>query len=914
MATDKSRTARKQQKRKQNNKQKDKQKKPVWKRVFKAFLLFCLIIGLIGIGVFAYFIATAPKLDIDKLDVDYGSTFYDQDGEAFAELFEENRVKVEYDDIPDVLIDAIVATEDSRFFEHPGIDIRRIGGAIQANITRGFGSEGASTITQQVVENMFLTPEKSIKLKVQEQWLALKLEREFTKEQIMEMYVNKIFYGSNAHGVAKASEVYFDKEDLHELTLVEAAMLAGLPQRPTAYNPFQNPDLMKERVDTVLTLMERHDKITAEEAAEARDIEIESVLTDKQPESFTHDAFVQQAQKELEEKLDGIDIHTAGLKVHTTLDTDAQEHVEFLLTDSDENPIPYPDEEMLAGMSIVDTKTGAIRAIGGSRNRDTAFGSNYGIDANRHPGSTVKPITSYGPAIEYNQLSTYHQIDDDAPYDFGNGTIPNWNRQYQGWMSMRYALEQSLNVPALKTLEETGYDQAQEFSENLGLEFYEDRMLVGDAIGSTESTASPLQLAGAFSAFGNEGIYTEPYAVTKVEFPDGSIVDLTPESEAVMSDYTAYMITDMLKGVLTSGTGTNANIPELPVAGKTGSTNPQGESGVNNSWFAGYTSNYSVAIWTGYQENNRTFEQTQIPHALFTNTMREISKDVETADFEKPDSVVEVDIVKGSNPPAIPSGNTSSDNIVTELFVKGTEPTNVSEEVDELDSVSNLSATYNEDDESIDASWSYDDEADVSFEVSYKVDDGDYQSLTTTEDTEVNISSLEDGGTYTIQVIAVSNEDNSLKSAAETASVIINEEDDEDIPAVEGLTATYNESNQSLDVTWQYNGPSAEFEVTINGDAQTVQAQNIQVNGVSPGNTYNITVIPIVDDERGPPSETSITIEEEEPDEEEQEEEESEEEQEEEPNEEEQEEEQEEAQEEEQEEEPNEDEEETDTE
>src|SRR5690625_1085780 len=379
MATDKSRTARKQQKRKQNDKQKDKQKKPVWKKVFKAFLLFCLIIGLIWIGVFAYFIATAPKLDVDKLDVAYGSTFYDQDGDAFAVLFEENRVKVEYDDIPDVLIDAIVATEDSRFFEHPGIDIRRIGGAIQANITRGFGSEGASTITQQVVENMFLTPEKSIKLKVQEQWLALKLEREFTKEQIMEMYVNKIFYGSNAHGVAKASEVYFDKEDLHELTLVEAAMLAGLPQRPTAYNPFQNPDLMKERVDTVLTLMERHDKITAEEAAEARDIEIESVLTDKQPESFTHDAFVQQAQKELEEKLDGIDIHTAGLKVHTTLDTDAQEHVEFLLTDSDENPIPYPDEEMLAGMSIVDTKTDAIRAIGGSRNRDTAFGSNYEI-------------------------------------------------------------------------------------------------------------------------------------------------------------------------------------------------------------------------------------------------------------------------------------------------------------------------------------------------------------------------------------------------------------------------------------------------------------------------------------------------------------------------------------------------------
>src|SRR5699024_5959567 len=701
------------------------------------------------------------------------------------------------------------------FFEHSGIDVRRIGGAIKANITRGFGAEGASTITQQVVENMFLTPEKSIKLKVQEQWLALKLEREFTKEQILEMYLNKIFYGSDAYGVAKASEVYFGKEDLHDLTLLEAAMLAGLPQRPNAYNPFQNPELMEKRVDTVLNLMVRHNKISQKEADEAREQNVEDVLTDKKPETIPHDAFITQAEKELEEKLTDIDVHTAGLKIYTTLDTDAQEHVEFLMSDSDNNSVSYPDDELLAGMSVVDTQTGAIRAIGGSRDQDVAFGSNYAIEANRQAGSTVKPIVAYGPAIEYEKWSTYHQIDDDAPYDIGNASIPNWNRQYQGKMSIRYALEQSLNVPALKTLEEIGTNKARPFAENLGLEFDGDELEIQDAIGTANSNASPLQLAGAFSAFGNEGIYTEPYAVTKVEFPDSSVVDLTPESEAVMSDYTAYMVTDMLKGVLTSGTGTNANIPELPVAGKTGSTNPQGKSGVNNSWFAGYTTNYSIAIWTGYQKNDQILESTQIPHALFTNTMREISKDVETADFEKPDSVVEVDIVKGSNPPAIPSGNTSSDNIVTELFVKGTEPTNVSEDVDKLDSVSNLSASYNEDDESIDASWSYDDEADVSFEVSYKVDDGDYQSLTTTEDTEVNISSLEDGGTYTIQVIAVSNEDNSLKSAAETASVIINEEDDEDIPAVEGLTATYNESNQSLDVTWQYNGPSAEFEVTI---------------------------------------------------------------------------------------------------
>src|SRR5690625_3476178 len=342
MAEHKSRTARRKQK------TKNKKNKPLWKKIIKTIFIIGLLIGLAGLGVFVYFIATAPKLDVDKLDVAYGSTFYDMEGEAFAERFEENRTKIEYGDVPDVLIDAVVATEDSRYFDHPGIDIRRIGGAIKANITRGFGSEGASTITQQVVENMFLTPEKSIKLKVQEQWLALKLEREFTKEQILEMYLNKIFYGNNAYGVAKASEVYFGKEDLHDLTLIEAAMLAGLPQRPTAYNPFQNPDLMKDRVDTVLKLMVRHGKITEEEANEAREVEIETVLTDKQPDSFPHDAFITKAEQELEEKLEGIDVHTAGLKIYTTLDTDAQEHVEFLMSDADDNPIPYPDDELLA--------------------------------------------------------------------------------------------------------------------------------------------------------------------------------------------------------------------------------------------------------------------------------------------------------------------------------------------------------------------------------------------------------------------------------------------------------------------------------------------------------------------------------------------------------------------------------------
>lgn len=858
MADNKSRASRK--------KTKNKTKKPMWKKIIKTILLIGVIIGVIGVGVFAYFIITAPKLDIDKLDVAYGSTFYDMDGDAFAERFEENRTKIEYSDVPDVLIDAVVATEDSRFFKHPGIDIRRIGGAVKANFTRGFGAEGASTVTQQVVENMFLTPEKSIKLKVQEQWLALKLEREFTKEQIMEMYLNKIFYGSDAYGVAKAAEVYFDKDDLHDLTLLEAAMLAGLPQRPTAYNPFQNPELMEERVDTVLKLMVRHNKITEEEAEEARNQSVEDALTDKKPKTIPHDAFITQAEKELEEKLTDIDVHTAGLKIHTTLDKSAQEHVEFLMSKSSDNPVAYPDDELLAGLTVVDTQSGAIRAVGGNREQDTAFGSNYAIEANRQAGSTVKPIVSYGPAIEYDKWSTYHQIDDDAPYDVGGVSIPNWNRQYQGKMSIRYALEQSLNVPALKTLEEIGVNNAKPFAEDLGLEFKHDTLDIQDAIGTADSNASPLQIAGAFSAFGNEGIYTEPYAVKKVEFPDGTVVDLTPESEAVMSDYTAYMVTDMLKGVVQNGTGTSANIPDLPLAGKTGSTNPQGQSGVNNSWFAGYTTNYSIAVWTGYEENNKIIESPTISRELFKQTMAELSSGIETADFVKPDSVVELEIEKGSDPPALAGPLTSKDNIVKELFVKGTEPNKISDKNDKLEAVSDLKATYHESEEAIDLSWKYDSDIDVSFDVAYKVDDGDYKDLTTTDELNAEITSVEKGATYTIKVVAISEEDSDLKSEEATTTV---ETGDEEIAEITGLSAQYNETNQSLDVSWNYDGPDATFEFKINGETQSVTSKSIEISGVSPGNTYNITVTPIVDDERGPSSETSITIEEEEQTEEE---------------------------------------------
>lgn len=848
-----SRTARK--------KQIAKKKTPLWKKII---LTISTLIVLFFIGVattFGYFIATAPKLDVDKLNVPYSSKFYDKDGNVFADIGTENRTNVKYEDLPDILIDAVIATEDARFFKHRGIDLQRIGSAIIANIKHGFGSEGASTITQQVVENMFLTPEKKLKLKVQEQWLAIKLEREFSKEQILEMYLNTIFYGQNAYGVAKAAEVYFDIDDLDELNLVQAAMLAGLPQRPSAYNPFENPDLMQERVDTVLTLMVRHNKIDEKEAEEARKIDVVSVLTEKKPKSLPYEAFRQQAIKEIEEKLPDVDVFSAGLEIHTNLDPSIQEHVEFLLTDSENNPIPYPDEDLQAGVAVVDTKTGAIRAIGGSRNRENVMGDNYAIKLDRQPGSTIKPILSYGPAIEYEKWSTYHQINDDKPYRTGSGhEIRNWDRNYRGWISAREALKHSFNVPAVKTFMEIGPDRAKKFAENLGIEFADKHLAPQDAIGGTATSVTPLQLAGAFSAFGNEGIYTEPYAVTKVVFPDDSVVDLKPSSEAVMADYTAYMVTDMLKDVVRSGTGTNANIPHLPVAGKTGTTNVKGKSGANNSWFVGYTTNYSIGIWTGYpKENTRIIPNTQIPHAIFKQTMTKISEGIETADFTKPSSVVEVAIEKGSNPPVIANEFTSSDNVVKELFVKGTEPTSVSTKVDKLDPVSNLKATYDEGANEINISWDYDDSENVIFDVNFSVDSGNKRNLTSTKDLSATIRSVEEGVTYTIEVIA---KDEESGVTSEPRSVNVNVKAEEiDIPAVGNLTANYDETNNVINVSWGYDGPQAQFEVVINGgQKQTLSQTNLQITDIEPNQTYTISVTPVTAQGRGDTKTTSITI------------------------------------------------------
>ncbi|MFZ3578137.1 PBP1A family penicillin-binding protein [Virgibacillus sp. DJP39] len=861
-------------------KQKKTQKKPVWKKI--ALITSMVILALIlGVGaLFTYYIATAPEIDAEKLSTPFSSKLYDKDGDLFADLGAQQRTKISYTDLPPVLKNAVIATEDSRFFEHPGIDIWRIGGAIIANITDGFGSEGASTITQQVVEKAFLTPDKKISLKVQEQWLALKLEQKYNKKEILEMYLNRIYYGNGAYGVAKAAQVYFGITDLSKLTLPQAAILAGLPQRPSAYNPYESPELMKKRMNTVLDLMVMHGKITEKEADKAREVDIPSLLKETKPDEASYAAFIQKVREEVAAKVDGADIYTDGLKIYTTLDTSAQKHVESLLTDTENNPIPYYDDEMQAGMVVLDTQNGAIRAVGGSRDSLENRGFNYALDIKRQPGSNIKPITVYGPAIENLKWSTYHQINDDKPYLL-KGTTPkkyvrNFTRDYIGWVSLRTALAKSLNVPALKTLEEVGIDKAQPFAESLGIKFNDDKMAIGDAIGGTKTGTSPLTLAGAYRAFANEGIYNEPYAVTKVEFPDGSEVDVKPEPKPVMSDYTAYMISDMLKTAITEGTGVNANIPGLQVAGKTGTTNKDGLDGPKDSWFTGYTTNYTISVWTGYEHEDQGLQNSQIPHALFKNTMIKLSEGKETADFQKPDSVVEVAVEQGTRPAKLPSKYTPESKIITELFVKSNTPTNTSKKFDQLDPVAGLKAKYDKDSQSIQIEWDYNSN-DAVFQVSASIDDGAMQELSSTEDKSLEISNVEPGSSYTIQVIAVDKDDSENVSEATTTTVKVPKDEEEDkdkdkdkdkekqvAEPVKGLKANYEEETNAINVSWQYDKPFSLFEVTVTPDGKSATTQDvkskglvIEGEGVQPGQTYTISVVTV--DKAGNRSEPTTT-------------------------------------------------------
>ncbi|MDQ0161575.1 PBP1A family penicillin-binding protein [Aeribacillus alveayuensis] len=781
--------SREERRRLQQKKQKKKQKKKssFLKKILIAFL-FIGIVGMIaGAATLAYYIAGAPPLNENQLKGQLSSKVYDMYGNQIYEIGTEKTTYVKIDDIPDQVKNAFIATEDVRFYEHNGIDLIRFGGAVIANIQEGFGAEGASTITQQLVKLSFLSPEKTIQRKVQEAWLALQVEQKYSKDQILEMYLNRVYYPGNYYGVARAAEAFYGKT-LDELSLDEVAMLAGMVKNPHGYNPRENPEAAEKRRNVVLMLMEKHGFISKEEADQAKQKSVTASLVNPTEKSNQYYAFIEQVIEEIREHLD-IDPSAAGLKIYSTLDPDAQSYIENLLNGDQLN---FRNEHLQAGVALLDTETGEIRAIGGGRNQPIG-GFNYAVDTKRQPGSTIKPILDYGPAIEYLKWSTYHQIE-DAPYTYSNGTpINNYDNRYKGWMSIRQALADSRNIPALKALQEVGLDRAKEFAEGLGIKL--DEISEAYAIGGFKEGVSPLQMAGAFSAFGNNGIYIKPHAVKKVELADGTVIELSPEPVEAMSDYTAFMITDMMKSVVQYGTGTRANVAGLHIAGKTGTTNftpeekqkynvPKG--GAKDSWFVGYTPKYTAAVWTGFEKNDEKMHLDRIDQRLAKDIFREVIKHVskgDRSDFKQPNSVVKLAIEKGTNPAKLASEFTPKDMITYEYFVKGKEPTKVSNKYQQVDKPSDLQVSYDERAQAVTVKWLYGEEFldDVSFEVRLAINDNNYKVATTTKEMVYTVSNVEPGNVYKFQIIAIREGNRSDPAAALIEIPIMEEHIDEEI-------------------------------------------------------------------------------------------------------------------------------------
>lgn len=755
------------------NTSRPKKKKKNNKSLLKKIFQFCLLIGTIlfisGVGLFAYYAANAPELTEKELLGTFSSELLDDKGNAFYVLGSENREFVSSEEIPDVLKEAVVSIEDQRFYKHFGVDPIRLGGAVLANIKKGFGAEGGSTITQQLVKlSVFSTKEEdqTLKRKAQEAWLSVQLERQLSKDQILTLYINKVYMSDNVYGMGTASEYYFNKP-ISDLDVHEAALLAGMPQAPNAYNPYSNPERAKKRRDRVLFMMVDHGVLTQEKADAAMALPITEGLTDRSEEkqnNLVFDAYLKQVLKEVRAKT-GLDPYTAGLTIQTNLDMDAQQRLYDILN-SDEY-IKFPDERIQAGVSMVDVKSGQVKALGGGRKQEVQLGSNRATELDRSIGSTMKPLSVYGPAIESLKYSTYQQVTDDAyKYPGTDTVVRNYDNTHKGQMSIRQALVDSRNIPAVKTLEAVGLKESEAFLSKVGISNLNDGkgLYWSNAIGGE---VTPMQLSASYASFANGGNYTDPYTVSKVTTANGQEIDLTPAPSVAMSEATAYMVTDILKDVATAYKS-SVGISGVTQAGKTGTTNYTAEdkkkhgipsSGVPDSWFSGYTTNYSISVWVGYdkqfEENSWLSTENgtrQLPRQIYQKMMSYAAESVENSDWSRPSSVVEVKVEKGSDPAMLPGPNTPDDAVVTELFIKGTEPTTESDQYgEELTAPTGLTAEYDEGNDELDIEWDdyefSNDDLDEDIVYLIKVNDATYTST----DNQYSLSSPPEG-TVTVSV------------------------------------------------------------------------------------------------------------------------------------------------------------------
>ncbi|WP_163183853.1 transglycosylase domain-containing protein [Neobacillus sedimentimangrovi] len=579
-----------------------------WKKKHLTQLLLLLILVTI-LGTISYFGWLAARTNVQSLKdgLSQPTVIYDRNGQIATNAITNRTVGVSIEELPKHIPNAVVAIEDERFYEHNGFDLKGIARAFFKNLIAGRITGGGSTITQQLTKNALLSPEQTYKRKAEELFLAVKIEKEYEKNEILQMYLNQVYFGSGAWGIGNASKKYFNK-NIKDVTISEAALLAGLLQAPNYYNPYKNYDEAIERRNVVLAKMKEHGMITDEQYNQAKKEKIRlkdgggSFVDRKYP--YYVDAVINEAITKYGLTQD--EILTRGYRIYTELDQNLQKGLEKVYANNSLFPRSMGGKMVQSGSVLMDPHTGGVLALVGGRGETVFRGFNRATQLKAQPGSTIKPLVAYTPALEEGYSYSSELVDE--PMSFGNYKPENFSKTYQGKVPMYKALEESLNVPTVWLLDQIGLNKGLESLEEFGIQVENEDKNLAIALGGMSKGVSPLQMANAFSAFANEGKRQDSHLITKIVGPTGDIIaEHEAETTKVTSKKVANEMTSMLLNVVESGTGQKARIPGVQIAAKTGSTQlPYNDiNGTKDQWMVGYTPNLVGAVWIGFDQTDR---------------------------------------------------------------------------------------------------------------------------------------------------------------------------------------------------------------------------------------------------------------------------------------------------------------------
>ncbi|HEY4399061.1 MAG TPA: transglycosylase domain-containing protein [Lactobacillaceae bacterium] len=624
------------------------------KKRLRKIILGLLLLGLVaGLGVAGYVFAMvqdAPTVTKNDLSSDNSTKFYDKDGKVIWVSSSTTRDYVANKDIPQAYKDAVVSVEDKNFYHEHGFSIT---GMLMAALSNVFGSgdglRGGSTITQQLVKlSKFSTKasDQTIKRKIQELWLSLQVDATFSKDQILEYYINKVYEGHQVYGAQTIAHYYYGK-DLKQLNLSQMATIAGIGQAPAVYDLYTNAKVTEERRNIVLSAMLKNKKISKSDYNKAIKTNIKQDLRPKNSQEDQNDnnarvygAYITEVKAQLK-KL-GYDYENGGLEVHTNVDPKVQQTVYDTLN----NSASFPNDTVQAAATVVDPNNGNIVAQVGSRKDTGLYGYNQATSDDRSSGSGIKPLLDYGPAIEYLNWATNHLVA-DTPFTYSNGTqLYDWDSLYQGNITMHKALSGSRNITAVRALQAVGMARAQSFLNKLGI----NDQPVKDESQAISYYTSTDKLANAFATIANGGTYHTSNYVNNVVTPDNVKHAVSSDSHRAMRASTAFMLTSMLKDVISpTGTAPEAIINGLHQAGKSGLNGYASganvpDRAIQDAWMNGYTKSYAISVWTGYKSPNQpgnylTWDQQGLPEEVYQQIMSQIMANKPNTDWTKPDTV-----------------------------------------------------------------------------------------------------------------------------------------------------------------------------------------------------------------------------------------------------------------------------------